>query len=63
MARELYVDAGECTGCEYCVDSLPGVFRMGDDGISAVMDAGGATESSIQEVIDNCPAECIHWQR
>jgi ferredoxin len=63
MARELYVDAGECTGCEYCVDSLPGVFRMGDDGISVVHDPGGATENRIQEVIDNCPAGCIHWKR
>jgi ferredoxin len=63
MARELYVDAGECTGCEYCVDSLPGVFRMSEDGVSVVHDPGGASESSIQEVIDNCPAGCIHWKR
>ena len=63
MARELYVDAGECTGGEYCVDSLPAVFRMGGGGVSEVVDPGGATEREIQEVIDNCPAGCIHWNR
>ncbi len=60
--REVYVDAAECTGCEYCVDSLPEVFRMSEASVSAVQDKAGADEGRIQEVLDNCPAECIHWK-
>ncbi|HOO71125.1 MAG TPA: ferredoxin [Spirochaetota bacterium] len=62
MARDLYVDAAECTGCELCADRLPKVFRINNDGISYVHDSKGADESAIQDVIDNCPAECIHWK-
>lgn len=62
MAKEVYVDASECTGCELCVDTLPSVFEMNSDGISVVHDSKGATEKEIQEVIDNCPAQCIHWK-
>ena len=62
MAKELYVDSTECTGCEYCVDGLLAVFRMNDDGISEVHDHEGAPEEDIQHIMDNCPAECIHWK-
>ncbi|MBN2038635.1 MAG: ferredoxin [Spirochaetes bacterium] len=62
MARELFVDETECTGCEYCVDALPDVFDMTDEGVSHVHDPEGADEEKIQEVIDDCPAECIHWR-
>lgn len=62
MPRELFVDAGECTGCCYCVDALPTVFRMSTDSVSEVINAAGADEAEIQRVIDNCPACCIHWR-
>ena len=62
MAREVYVDESECTGCELCVDTLPEVFEMNSDGVSHVHDSRGASESKIQEDIDSCPAECIHWK-
>lgn len=62
MAGVVYVDQEECTGCELCVDVLPGVFEMNSDGVSRVHNAAGADEDKIQEVIDSCPAECIHWK-
>ncbi len=62
MAKEVYVDADECTGCELCVDTLPEVFEMNADGVSVVHNSKGANEDKIQEVIDSCPAECIHWR-
>jgi len=61
MAKDVYVDEIECTGCELCVDTLPDVFETTEDGLSHVYNSEGASEDSIQEVIDNCPAECIHW--
>jgi ferredoxin len=62
MAREVYVDQDECTSCELCVDELPEVFEMSSEGVSSVHNASGASEEKIQEVIDSCPAECIHWK-
>jgi ferredoxin len=62
MPKEVFVDENECTGCELCVDRLPEVFEMTDEMISHVHDSSGARESEIQEVIDSCPAECIHWR-
>ena len=53
MAREVYVDESECTGCELCVDTLPEVFEMNSDGVSHVHNSRGASESKIQEVIDS----------
>jgi ferredoxin len=61
MAREVFVDADACTGCELCSDTLPAVFIM-VDGISVAENSNGAAESAIQDVIDSCPAECIHWK-
>lgn len=62
MARSVIVDENECTGCELCVDMLPEVFRMNNKGVSEARNDSGGKESDIQNVIDNCPAECIHWQ-
>ncbi len=61
MLRELRIDQNECTGCEYCVDKLPEVFKMNEEGLSTVFNTDGVQDSSIQKVIDGCPAECIRW--
>ena len=63
MAKEVYVDEDECTGCELCVDVLSDVFEMTDNDVSHVYNSDGADEDKIQEVIDDCPAECIHWKK
>ena len=60
MALEVMVDETECTGCELCVDMLPTVFKMNNKGVSVVLDSPEASDAEIQNVIDNCPAECIH---
>ena len=62
MAKEVMVDEGECTGCELCVDMLPEVFRMNNRGVSEAQNPHGTEEGTLQNVIDNCPAECIHWK-
>ena len=61
MAREPYVDADLCTGCELCVETCAGVFEMEDD-VAVVANAEGASEEEIQEAIDNCPVEAIGWR-
>ncbi len=62
MAKVPYVEKEECTSCNVCVDTVPGVFRLDDDSKAEVFDPAGADESEIQEAIDICPAACIHWR-
>lgn len=62
MAKIPYVEKDECTSCVQCADNLPDVFRMDDDDLAEVHNPEGASEDDIQEEIDACPAECIHWK-
>ena len=62
MAKEVYVDRDECTSCGQCADDLPEVFEMDDDDIAIVIEGHGGSEDEIQEEIDACPGECIHWK-
>jgi ferredoxin len=62
MARKPYVDQDVCISCNLCVDTVPEVFRLNEDGLAEVYDPTGAPEESIQEAIDGCPVACIHWE-
>jgi ferredoxin len=63
LNRISYVDQNECTGCEACVITAPKVFRMMPNGLSEVYDAQGDREDRIQEAMDGCPVNCIHWKK
>ncbi len=62
MAKVVYVDQEECTSCGVCMDELPEVFEYDENDLSRVHDPNGASEEKIQEVMDMCPVECIHWK-
>lgn len=62
MARKAYVDQDVCISCELCVNMVPEVFRLDAAGVAEVYDPAGASEEKIQEAIDNCPVNCIHWE-
>ena len=62
MARKVYVDQEECIGCGACVDSCPDVFRLTEDNVAEAYNPEAASEEEIQEAIDSCPTECIHWE-
>ncbi|HMM39480.1 MAG TPA: ferredoxin [Desulfovibrio sp.] len=63
MAKVVYIDQDECIGCESCVGICPDVFAMDDSaGKARVVNPDGAPEEQIQEAIDTCPAQCIHWE-
>lgn len=57
-----YVDQDECISCESCVEICPEVFFMNDDNKSEVKPSSDGTEECIQEAMDTCPVECIHWK-
>ncbi len=54
------IDAELCTACGLCEDSVPDVFRMGDD-VAEVKsaDVPAELESAVQEATDDCPVEAI----
>jgi ferredoxin len=63
MARKFYVDQDTCIGCGTCEGICPEVFRLNEEeGKSEVVKPKGGPEDLIQEAIDSCPVEAIHWQ-
>jgi ferredoxin len=62
LAKIPVVDADTCTGCGLCEQIAPNTFRVGDEGISEVIDPQGDDEQTIQEAIDSCPVQAISWQ-
>ncbi len=54
------IDDDLCTGCGLCSDSVPDVFKMGDDIAEVISpDVPANLESTVQEAVDDCPAESI----
>jgi len=70
MGKITYVTKDECTSCALCTDGLPEYFRMDDDELAEAHVDGVPGEApvkdgdidKVQEMIDDCPGECIHWK-
>ena len=60
MAKKIYLDKKECTGCGLCSQIAPNVFQLNDEGVAEITDPEGASEDTIQQAIDECPVKCIH---
>jgi ferredoxin len=58
----VYVDEITCIGCKHCAHVARNTFYIEPDyGRSRVMRQDGDPEEIIQEAIDTCPVNCIHW--
>lgn len=63
MARQVVIDTEECIGCESCVELCADVFSFNEDEEKAeVILPQGGSEDCIEEAIETCPVECIHWE-
>jgi ferredoxin len=63
MARKVFIDEEECIGCGTCEEICPEVFKLNEETDKAeVIDQKGAPEDKIEEAIEACPVECIHWE-
>lgn len=63
MAKKVVIEEEECIGCESCVEMCGEVFAFNEDiGKAYVIKEEGGPEDEIQEAIEACPAQCIHWE-
>ena len=64
MARRLpVIVTEEGIACGNCEQLCPEVFRLNESlGHSEVINPYGAAADKIQEAMDQCPVQCIHWQ-
>jgi len=54
------IDNDLCTACGLCVDSVPDIFKMGDDVAEVITaDVSADLEEDVQNAVDDCPVEAI----
>ncbi|MEM7594505.1 MAG: ferredoxin [Cyanobacteria bacterium P01_A01_bin.83] len=60
--KGVYVDENICIGCKNCTHVAANTFYIEPDhGRARVFNQDGNTEELIEEAIDTCPVNCIHW--
>jgi ferredoxin len=60
--KGVYVDELTCIGCKHCAHVARNTFYIEPDyGRSRVVRQDGDSDELIQEAIDTCPVDCIHW--
>ena len=60
--KGVYVDEITCIGCKHCAHVARNTFYIEPDyGRSRVVRQDGDSEELVQEAIDTCPVDCIHW--
>lgn len=60
--KAVWVDESTCIGCTYCNSVACNTFSMEPVmGRARVFRQDGDTTEVIQEAIDTCPVNCIHW--
>ncbi|MEM8611992.1 MAG: ferredoxin [Cyanobacteria bacterium P01_H01_bin.105] len=60
--KGVYVDEATCIGCTNCVHVARNTFYLEPlHGRARAVRQDGDREELIQEAIDTCPVDCIHW--
>ncbi|MEM9542866.1 MAG: ferredoxin [Cyanobacteria bacterium P01_E01_bin.42] len=60
--KGVYVDEVTCIGCKHCVHTAPNTFYIEQDhGRARVFSQDGDVQNTIDEAMDTCPVNCIHW--
>jgi ferredoxin len=63
MSRKVYIDEEECIGCGSCEEICPEVFELNEETETAVViKPQGGPEDLIEEAMETCPVDCIHWE-
>ena len=60
--KAIWVDESNCIGCQYCVHVANNTFVVDEDlGRARVIRQNGDTLETVQEAMDTCPVDCMHW--
>ena len=60
--KAVWVDEPVCIGCRYCSHVAGHTFVVEESwGRSRAIRQDGDSTETIQEAIDTCPVDCIHW--
>ena len=60
--KAVWVDESACIGCQYCVHVATNTFIVDEDlGRARVIRQNGDNLEVVQEAIDTCPVDCMHW--
>ena len=60
--KAIWVDEASCIGCQYCVHVATNTFIVDEDlGRARVIRQNGDNLEVVQEAIDTCPVDCMHW--
>ena len=60
--KAVWVEEIDCIGCRYCAHVASNTFvMMPETGRCRAIRQDGDSEERIQEAIDTCPVDCIHW--
>ena len=60
--KAVWVDEAVCIGCRYCAHVAGNTFVVETEwGRSRAIRQDGDSSERIQEAIDTCPVDCIHW--
>ncbi|NES18324.1 MAG: ferredoxin [Symploca sp. SIO3E6] len=60
--KGVYVDEITCIGCKHCAHVARNTFYIEPSfGKSRVVRQDGDPDPVIQEAVDTCPVDCIHW--
>ncbi len=60
--KAVWVDEAVCIGCRYCAHVATNTFVIEPSlGRSRAIRQDGDSTACIQEAIETCPVDCIHW--
>jgi len=60
--KAIWVDEAACIGCQYCVHVATNTFIVDEDlGRARVIRQNGDNLEVVQEAVDTCPVDCMHW--
>ncbi|KAL0399695.1 UNVERIFIED_CONTAM: hypothetical protein Sradi_2312800 [Sesamum radiatum] len=57
----IFVDEFSCIGCKNCANVCPDVFAIEEDFGRARAYSQSGQPDSVQQAVESCPVDCIHW--
>ena len=60
--KAVWINEANCIGCQYCVHVATNTFFVDENyGRARVIRQNGDNLEVVQEAMDTCPVDCMHW--